>query len=116
MNTTADRTAIAAAASTVAGVTCATGYKQLTKPGDASLRLAALVRSTDGFAFIATWQVMVMVSQDVAAAEKWLDGKADALVDALAAELVVTRIEPVELVLDTGRVPAVLIEGTRAAD
>lgn len=116
MNTAADRQAIADAASTVAGVKVSPRYKQLTKNGDGSVRLANLVRSSDGFGFIATYQVMVKVDQDVAAAETWIDGKADALVDALASQLVVTRIEPVELVMDTGRVPAVLIEGTRAAD
>lgn len=115
MSIETDRAAIAAAASAVAGVTCSARYRQLSNSGDAAVRLAGLVRSADGFGFIATWQVLVAVSQDVAAAEKWLDGHADALVDALSPELVVTRIEPVELVLATGRVPAVVIEGTRAA-
>lgn len=115
MSTEADRAAIAAAASTVAGVNCSARYRQLVKNGDASVRLAGLVRSADGFGFIATWQIVVKVDQDIATAETWIDTHADPMVDALAAELVVTRIEPVELVMDTGRIPAVVIEGTRAA-
>lgn len=115
MNLTADRAAIATAASTAAGVKCRPEFWQISRPGDGLVRMAYADRSADGFGFIVTWQVNIALAQDLKAAEKWIDEHLDELVAAIGAELVVTRVEPVELLLDTGRVPAVVIEGTRAA-
>lgn len=105
---------LAAAASTVAGVRCSPTYKQLTKQGDALVRFDHTDRDSTGFGFIDTWQVYVMTHQDLATAEAYVEANRDALAAALAAEMVVTLLQPVDFALDTGNVPALLIQGTRA--
>ena len=115
MDLAADRAAIADAANTVTGVKCSATYRQVTKVGDAAVRLDNMTRSVDGFGFMVTWQVLISLGQDLARAEAWIDAHADSLIAALEGELVVGRLEAIELVLDTGKVPAVLVEGSRAA-
>lgn len=107
------RTFIATAASTVEGVSCTPYFRQSTKSGDAMVRLDRKVRDASGFGFIATWQVVVILHQDLATAEKWIDANAALLAEALSEELVVTSITPQQLALDTGTVPVLFIEGTR---
>ena len=109
-----DRIAISTAASTVEGINCTPYFRQSTKPGDAMVRLDRMDRDSSGFGFMAVWQVVVMLPQDLAAAEKYLDEKVAALVTAISEELVVTRVAPQQLALDTGLVPVVFIEGNRA--
>lgn len=108
------RASIAAAANTVAGINCSPYFRQSTKPGDAMVRLDRQTRDTSGFGFMATWQVVVILPQDLATAEKYLDEKLPSLVDAIAEELVITTVTPQQLTLDTGLVPCVFIEGNRA--
>lgn len=109
------REKIAAAASTVEGVRCSEYFRQTTKPGDALVRLDRLNRDETGFGYMAVWQVVVMLPQDLAAAEKWLDEHTDFLITAISEELVVTTVTPQQLALDTGLVPCVVIEGARAS-
>lgn len=108
------RAALAAAASSVDGINCSPYFRQSTKPGDAMVRFERDARDESGFGFMRTWQVMVMLPQDLAAAEKYLDANLDAIVAAVAEELVITTVTPQQLALDTGLVPCVLIEGVRA--
>lgn len=115
MDLTTARDDLSAAATTVPDVTCKPRYWQISNPGDALVRLDALARDDTGFGYLATWQVQVALSQDLAEAETWIDAHIDALTDALTDVMVVTLVQPVDLVLDTGRVPALLIQGTRAA-
>jgi hypothetical protein len=110
----ADRVEIAAAVNTVTGVTCTPGYRTLTKQGDALVRLDNLTRDLSGFGFIATWQVLVALHQDLPKAEAWTDANTEALIVAAAAALVVTDVAPVELVMDQGKIPALQLTGTRA--
>ena len=97
MSLTGDRAAIAAALSTVDGVT---GYAyRPTTPlqGDGWPLLGALDRA-DGTAFYASWRVWVLMPQDERAAADWLDSHHEGLVDALEASVgFVDRIEPVVL-------------------
>lgn len=109
------RTLIANAANTVEGINCTPYFRQSTKPGDAMVRLDRMVRDASGFAYMFTWQVVVMLPQDVAQAEKWLDANLPSLIDAVNEELVVTTVTPQQLQLDTGTVPVVFIEGNRAS-
>lgn len=109
------RTAIADAASTVDGVQVTPYFRQVTKPGAGMVRLDRMNRSENGFGFMATWQVLVVLSQDIEVAEKWLDEKTSELVEAIGQELIVTTVTPQQLAIDTGNVPCVVIEGTRAA-
>lgn len=110
----ATRAAIAAAASTVEPVKCTPYFRQTTKPGDGMVRLERQERDDSGLGFLATWQVLIVLPQDVATAEKWLDTNAPALVDALSEVLIVTTVEPRELAPETGgRIPVVVITGIR---
>lgn len=112
-----DRTAIAAAASTVAGISCAAYHRQSTKTGDGVVRLAGIAKSGNGFGYVNTWQVWVVAPQDLAAAEKWLDTKTPLLIAALDGEFIggVQRVTPAELVLGPGKpaVNGVIFEGAR---
>lgn len=110
----AARTAIATAASAVEGVNCTPYYRQTTKPGDALVRLDRTFRDDTHFGFMAVWQVVVILPQDLATAEKWLDEHMDSIVEELSEVVVITTVTPQQLALDTGLVPCVVIEGNRA--
>jgi hypothetical protein len=107
------RQALADAANTVVGINCTPYFRQSTKPGDAMVRLDRKRRDDSGFGFMATWQVVVILPQDFAAAEKYLDEMAPALVEAVSQELVITDVTPQQLALDTATVPVVFIQGNR---
>lgn len=113
----ATRTALSAAVNAVTGINCTPYFRQSTKAGDAMVRLDRHTRSSNGFGFMATWQVLMVLPQDIVTAEKYLDSKVTELVDALSSELIVTTVVPQELVLDNGvRIPVVVIEGSRETD
>ena len=84
------REAIAAAASSVDGVKCSPWFRQTTKPGSAHVTYGRSFRDESGFGFMNVWQVLVVLPQDIAAAEKWIAAKGDALLEALGEPLVVT--------------------------
>lgn len=109
-----DRTEIAAAINTVDGINCWPYYRQTARSGDAVVSWAGSTRSENGFGFMNRWQVMVILPQDHAAAERTMSDNLDHWVDALAPVLIVTSIEPAQLTLDAGMIPAVVIEGARA--
>lgn len=106
------RALLADAANTVEGINCTPYFRQTTKPGSAMVRKDR-VNYPDRFGGLVTWQVVVMLPQDLAAAEKFLDEKVPLLVDALWSEMRVTDAIPQQLALDTGAVPIVLIQGSR---
>lgn len=109
----AARTAIATAASTVAGIKCSPYNRQLAKAGEALVRLAS-VNYPNKFGGEATWEVFVILPLDEKAAEQWLDTNLDALVAALSVEMVVQTVTPVSLRYDTGvERPGVAIQGHR---
>lgn len=96
MSLTGYRAEIAAALSTVTGVT-GYAYRPTTpKPGDAWPLLGPLDR-TDGLIFEPSWRVLVLLPQDERAASEWIDGNYENLVDALLPVGFVDRIEPVSL-------------------
>jgi len=107
------RQVLAAAASTVEGVDVAQRFRQATKPGSGMVRFGGWTRSTNGFGGVNTWQVWIVLPQDLAAAESWLDDHVDELVEVLSREMVVATVTPQQWALDTGTVPIVVIEGTR---
>lgn len=110
--TTAIRQEIAAAVNSVAGISCSERFRQTTKPGDAMVRLDR-IDYPDRLGGIGTWQVLIVLAQDVATAEAWIDTNRDDLVTAVATTLSVRRVFPAELALDSGKVPVLFIEGTR---
>lgn len=108
---------VIAAAASIADLTNVTSMRrQVTKPGEGYVRLDHLDRSTNGIGFMATWQVIIALHQDVAWADRWIDDHVGEVIDALGAELVVTSATPITLTLDTGTVPALLVEGARPYD
>lgn len=113
----ADRQALAAAVSTVDGVTCTPYYRQALGPGQGMVRLARTEPAANGFGHVNTWQIWIGLPQDMTAAEMWIDDHAQALLAALKRELVGTRATPAELVITPGS-PAVyglVLEGSRGA-
>lgn len=107
------RAALAAAANTVSGISCSPYYKQTTKSGDAMVRLER-INYPNRFGGVVTWQVLLILPQDVATAEKYLEDKVPGVVAALSQEMVVSSVTPRELILNDGvRLPCVSIEGTR---
>lgn len=107
------RAAIAAAANTVASVNCSAYTRQLEKTGDALVRLGQ-VDYPNKFGGVATWEVFVLLPQDIKAAEQWLDTNVDALRDALYTEMVVNSVTPTSIRYDTGvERPGLAITGIR---
>lgn len=112
MSLQAARAEIAAAADAVAAVSCKPGYRQNTRPGDAMVRLDR-TEYPNRFGGLVTWQVIVALPQTINAAEDWIDAHQGDLVTALGEVMAVRRAFPGELVLDTGKVSALFIEGQR---
>lgn len=109
------RQELAAAAATVDGINCTPYYRQSLKARDAFVRLAK--RTPDpAIGFTDTWQVWVALSQDVKAAEQWLEDHLDELAAALSSEMTVTSITPTEFSLaGVPSVNGVVVEGDRGA-
>lgn len=103
------RRALAAAANTVEGVKATPYFRQSTNPGDAFVRLDTAGADDTGFGYMLTWQVCVILHQDLAAAEKQTDRLLPPLLAALDAEGHVTGAQPVQLALDGPTVPALIV-------
>lgn len=105
-----------AAAATIDGLTKVTPYyRQTTKAGDGFVQLLELNRGDNGLGFMATWQVVIFVPQDVEAAEKWMETNLQALVDAIDTELIVTTAGPDTVLLPSGSTNTITITGAREA-
>lgn len=110
---------LATAASTVPGAAGGPNVKvspylrQTAQPYQGFVRLQAKTRDDTGLGFMDTWQVWILLPQDVAAAEKWIETNHALLIAALSPHMVVTTLTPSQLVLDSGTVPGVVIEGAR---
>ena len=110
------RQALATAANTVSGVKCSPYFVHGTAPGHAYVQLDH-IEFPNPFGGVAHWQVFVVLPQDQAQAETWIDTNRAALVDALAPHLVVSRLAVQRLQLDgIGVLPVVVIAGHREAD
>lgn len=107
------RQVIADAASTVEGVEIHPYFRQTTKVGTGMVRMDRQTRASNGFGFVTTWQLLVILPQDIAAAEKYLEEKLPALMEAVGEQMVIQTVAPQELVLENGRLPCVVIEGAR---
>lgn len=105
---------IATAANTVAGINVSAFYRQTSKVGDGWVALVGLDRDDTGFGFMERWEVQVVLHQDIATAQAWIEANTDALITALAPQLVITGLVPSTLALETGAVPGLVIEGARA--
>ncbi len=107
------RQAIASAASTVEGITCAPYFVQSTAAGAAMVRLDR-IEYPNRFGGVCHWNVIVMLPQDQSAAEQYIDDKIPAVRDAVGSELVVTQVQPQRLeIKGAGVLLCVFINGHR---
>lgn len=107
------RQAIADACNSVEGVKVSAYFRQDPNPGTGLVRFGGTNRP-NRLGGLNTWQVVIFVSQDIADAERWIDGHVPQLLDALEPEMGhPLAAEPQQLALDTGTVPVVVIQGTR---
>lgn len=107
------RQAIAAAASTVDGITCTPYFIQSTEPGAAMVRLDR-IEYPNPFGGVCYWNVVVMLPQDQQAAEQYIEQHIPAVRDAIAPELVIDRIQPTRLdIPGVGVLSTVFISGHR---
>lgn len=109
------RAELAAAADSLASVRCRPYYTQDTRPGAAFVRLER-VEYPNPFGGVAHWQIVVVLDQDLATAEKFIESQLPALVEALQPVLVVTSATPQRMEFpDAGALPCVFINGHREA-
>lgn len=90
------RTDLANAASTVEGITGHPFLVQSTTPGTVFIRLER-IDYPNPFGGVAHWNVVLILPQDQATAEQYLEGNLDQLRDALAPHLAITSVVPTRL-------------------
>lgn len=110
MNVAQTRTDIAAALSTVAGVTGYPRRPTAVKAGDAWPLWRGGERS-DGFTFVQSFAVLVALPGDEAAADNGADTYGPPLVDALEPVLFVESITPATVATGEGDMNALMITG-----
>lgn len=110
------REELAAAASGVPDISAAPYYRQTTTPGSAFVRLDR-IEYPNRFGGICHWSVVVVLPQDLAAAERFLEEYLPPLREALADHLVVREVVPQRLnITGVGDLPCVFINGIREED
>lgn len=103
------RTEIKAALDTVADVTGYAYRPTAPREFDAWPVLGALEHA-DGMAFYVTWRVLLLLPNDERAASYWVDGHAEALIEALTEVGYVDRLEPVLIPGEGGDRPGLQVE------
>lgn len=107
------RSALAEAASSVAGVSVSPYFQQTVSPGRGAVRKDR-VDYPNPFGGVVRWQVVIFLPADQALAEKYVDEVVPEVVTAVREELVVTSVSQQQLGLPDGQlVNTVLIEGHR---
>ena len=106
------RKALAEAATTVQGIDVAPYFVQTQTPGHGMVRMDR-VDYPNPFGGLTTWQVLLVLDQDIAAGEQFLQDIVPDVVDAVREHIAVRNVVVQDLVLDVGRVPVVVITGQR---
>ena len=106
---------LATAASSVAGITVTPYFRQNLKVGNGFVRLNERVKPENGLGWLDTWEVWIAAPADIEAAEKWIEAKQDALLQALDAEMIVSSLTPSELTLGSTTAPGIVVRGVRGA-
>lgn len=91
-------------------------YRQTARPGDAWPRLVGRNRASNGFGFVDTWEVWVILPQKLDDAETWLEAHLDTLLAQLDRPLFFRGIEsavPAEVVLGAIATNALILTGAR---
>ena len=110
------RTDLAAAASTVEGLTASPYFTGDVEKGTVYVRLERVDYPSHVEA-VAFWNVVLMLPQDLAEAEQFLEAKLPALREALAEHMAVTSARPQRLEIPgVGVLPGVFVNGHREAD
>lgn len=110
------RTELAAAANTVEGITAHTYIVGDTDPGTVYPRLDR-IEYPNAFGGVAHWNVVLVLPQDYAAAEAYVEQKLPALKAAIDPHIVITAVLLQRLQLDgVGTLPVAFINGHREAD
>lgn len=110
------RTEIAAAVSEVEGFTCHPYFVQDTDPGSTYVRLER-IDYPNPFGGLAFWNVVVVVPQDQAEAEQYIETNLPVLLEAIGPHLAITSAQPQRLQLDgVGVLLTLFINGHREAD
>lgn len=107
------RQELADAVSSVAGMTAYPYYVQTTAPGHAFVRLER-IEFPNRFGGLGHWNVIVVLPQDMAQAEKYLEQVVPGLLTALAPHLTIREVVPQRLsITGVGDLPCVFINGHR---
>lgn len=110
------RTELKAAANTVEGISAHEHVVGDTDPGTVYPRLDR-IEYPNAFGGVAHWNVVLVLPQDYAEAEQYVEQKVPALKAALDPHLVITAVVLQRLQLDgVGTLPVAFINGHREAD
>lgn len=110
------RAEIAAAAGSVEGITGHEYVVGATDPGTVYPRLDR-IEYPNAFGGVAHWSVVLVLPQDLAQAERYVEDKLPALKEALDPHIVITAVLLQRLQLDgVGVLPVAFINGHREAD
>lgn len=107
------REEIAAAASTVDGLSVTPYYQQSTRTGDGFVRLDERVRDESGFGFMDTWHVVITLGQDMTSAERWIEDNSSVIINALKRELEITSLIPTEILVGATVLSGIIVVGNR---
>ena len=91
-------------------------YRQTTKAGDGFVSFAGTTPSENGFGWMDSWQILIVLGGDLKAAEIRLDEDLAQILEALEPYLVLTQVTPSQIAFDTLVVSALVIEGVTARD
>lgn len=107
------RADLAAAASTVEGLQGHAYFLQTTEPGNVLIRLER-VEFPNPFGGVGHFNVVLILPQDQAAAEKYIEEHVPGLIEAVEPHIVVTSYVPQQLeIKGLGILPTVFINGHR---
>lgn len=110
------RAELAAAANSVEGVKAFPYFVSSTSPGTAYVRLER-IEYPNPFGGIAHWNVVLILPQDYATAEKYLETKVPLLKTAIEPHLSITSVRPEQLSINgVGTIPVVFLNGHREED
>jgi hypothetical protein len=104
------RAAIAAAISTVDGLTGYVKRPTAMKPGDGWPQWRGAARA-DGFGFLETWAVLVVLPDNETTADEWADSHGYALATALEPVMFVESIAPATIPASGNDIYALMITG-----
>jgi hypothetical protein len=107
------RDEIAEAASSVAGVDVVPYYRQSARVGDGFVRLAGKAKAANGFGYVDTWDVLIVLPQDLVTAEKFMEQVQAPLLAALDVPMSVQSFTPTSIAFDALAVNGVVITGAR---